>query len=68
MSLAASPHEADVSFDIRLYFREDESGYRWAEVAFLDRGHQQPIMDHMPLVGRPGVPWFFDEIVDRGFD
>jgi hypothetical protein len=28
---AATAHKAGVSFDVRLYFREDETGYQWAE-------------------------------------
>ena len=53
--------------DIRLYFREDDKGYRWATVAFLDRTNNHQIIDHMPLVGDGVVPWFFGEIAQRGF-
>jgi hypothetical protein len=67
MPEAATAHKAGVSFDVRLYFREDETGYQWAEVAFLDRGNAHHINDQMPLVGEGVVGWFFDQISQRGF-
>lgn len=64
---AATSQKAGASFDIRLYFREDKTGYRWAEVAFLDRENGHRIIDDMPLVGDDAVEWFFGEIAERGF-
>src|SRR3954471_14741155 len=51
MPQAATPQKAGVSFDLRLYFRENDEGYQWAEVAFLDRDNSHRIIDQMPLVG-----------------
>lgn len=67
MSSAAWPQKAGVSYDLRLSFREDESGYQWAEVAFLDRNDKHKIIDHMPLTGDGVVPWFFGQIAQRGY-
>lgn len=67
MPQAATPQKAGVSFDLRLYFRENDEGYQWAEVAFLDRENSHRIIDQMPLVGEGVVGWFFDEISQRGF-
>lgn len=66
MPLAARAQKAGVSFDLRLYFREDDTGYQWAEIAFLDREHGHRILDDMPLVGEGVVGWFFDQISRRG--
>jgi len=67
MPRAAQPQKAGVSFDLRLYFRENNDGYRWAEVAFLDREGGHRIIEQMPLVGDGVVPWFFGRIADLGF-
>ena len=67
MRRAAEPHKAGVSFDLRLSFREDDTGYQWAEVAFLDRNDKHKIIDHMPLKGENVIPWFFGQIASRGF-
>jgi hypothetical protein len=56
-----------VSFDVRVYFRDDGDGYQWAEVAFLDRGADHAIVDQMPLVGDGVVSWFFGQIEERAF-
>ena len=38
MPLAATRQKSGVSFDVRLYLREDtHDGHLWAEVAFIDR-------------------------------
>jgi hypothetical protein len=52
MPRALTAHKAGVSFDIRLYFRHDESGYEWAEVAFLDRANSHMILDELPSGAR----------------
>ena len=64
---AAWPHSAGVSFDLRLYFRENEDGYQWASVAFLDRANGHKRIDEMPLHGPGVISWFFGEIAERGF-
>jgi hypothetical protein len=68
MPKAAQPQKAGVSFDLRLSFREDDTGYKWAEVAFLDRNDKHKIIDHMPLKGDDVVPWFFRQIAERGYE
>jgi hypothetical protein len=67
MPRALRSQKAGVSFDVRVYFRENDDGYRWAEVAFLDRDADHAIIDHMPLVGDGVVSWFFGQIEERGF-
>ncbi len=67
MPRALRSQKAGVSFDVRVYFRENDDGYRWAEVAFLDRDADHAIIDHMPLVGDGVVSWFFGQIEQRGF-
>jgi hypothetical protein len=67
MPRALRLQKAGVSFDVRVYFRENDDGYRWAEVAFLDREADHAIIDHMPLVGDGVVSWFFGQIEERGF-
>jgi hypothetical protein len=68
MPRAAEPKKARVSFDLRLSFREDDTGYKWAEVAFLDRNDKHKIIDHMPLKGDDVVPWFFAQIAELGYE
>lgn len=67
MPQALTSQKAGVSFDLRVYFREDETGYQWASVAFLDRGADHKIIEDLPLVGEGVVSWFFGQIEDRGF-
>ena len=67
MPEAATAQKAGVSFDLRLYFRENDVGYQWAEVAFLNRDNAHRIIDNMPLLGPDVVSWFFGEIASRGF-
>lgn len=67
MPRALTSQKAGVSFDLRVYFREDGNGYQWAEVAFLNRSAEHAIIDHMPLVGEGVVSWFFGQIEERGF-
>jgi hypothetical protein len=68
MPKAAQPQKAGASFDLRLYFRQDDTGYQWAEVAFLDPNDGHKIIDHMPLKGDDVVPWFFGQIAERGYE
>lgn len=67
MPKAATAQKAGASFDVRVYFRDNGTDSPWAEVAFLDRDNGHKIIDHMNLNDPPSVPWFFGEIVDRGF-
>lgn len=67
MPKAARAQKAGANFDLRLYFRENEDGYYWAKVAFLDGDNGHRILDNMPLVGPDVVSWFFGEITERGF-
>jgi hypothetical protein len=68
MPKAAQPQKAGVSFDLRLYFRQDDTGYQWAEVAFLDPKDGHKIIDSMPLKGDDVVPWFFGQIAELGYE
>jgi hypothetical protein len=59
-----------VSFDVRLYFRENPDGSEWAEVAFIDRSTGKLLHTGdrtLPLSGDDVVAWFFGEIAQRGF-
>ena len=68
---AATPQRSGVSFDIRLYLREDsKDGHLWAEVAFLDRETGKLINTPetaLPLDRPEVVGWFFDKIAKKGF-
>jgi hypothetical protein len=72
MPVAATPQNSGVSFDIRLYLREDSNdGHLWAEVAFLDRSNGKLLNDvenSLPLDRPEVVGWYFDEIAKRGFE
>lgn len=67
---AATPQDSGVSFDLRLYFRENRDESQWAEVAFIDRetGKLLHTGDRtLPLSGPKVVSWYFGEIAERGF-
>lgn len=67
---AATPQDSGVSFDIRLYFRENPDGSHWAEVAFIDRATGKLLhtgQSTLPLSGTDVVSWYFGEIAKRGF-
>ena len=72
MALAATPQNSGVSFDIRLYLREDSNdGHLWAEVAFIDRDTGKLIntpKSALPLDRPEVVGWYFDQIAKRGFE
>ena len=71
LPVAATPQPSGVSFDIRLYLREDSNdGHLWAEVAFIDRetgkllhtGEKALPLDRPEVVGP-----YFGIIADKGF-
>ena len=69
---AAHPQPSGVSFDLRLYLREDSGdGHFWAGVSFIDRQTGQRIESEgestIPLADPPSVGWFFEHIADKGF-
>jgi hypothetical protein len=72
MPAAATPQKSGVSFDIRLYLREDSNdGHLWAEVAFLDRESGKLLNtpeSALPLDRPEVVGWYFDHIAQRGFE
>jgi hypothetical protein len=72
MASAATPQNSGVSFDIRLYLREDSNdGHLWAEVAFIDRETGKLINtpeSALPLDRPEVVGWYFDQIAQRGFE
>jgi hypothetical protein len=71
MPIAATPQRSGVSFDIRLYFREDSNDrHLWAEVAFIDRDTGKLINTPetaLPLDRPAAVSEFFNDIAERGF-
>lgn len=72
MARAATPQNSGVSFDIRLYLREDSNdGHLWAEVAFIDRESGKLINtpeSALPLDKPEVIGWYFDQIAQRGFE
>lgn len=72
MPRAAKSQKSGVSFDIRLYLREDSNdGHLWAEVAFIDRETGKLINTPdtaLPLDRPEVVGWYFDLIAQKGFD
>lgn len=72
MPRAATPQKSGVSFDVRLYLREDsKDGHLWAEVAFIDRDSGKLINTPetaLPLDRPEAVGWYFDVIAERGFE
>ena len=70
MPSAATAQRSGVSFDVRLYFRENPDGSQWAEVAFIHRATGKLMHtgeSTLPLSGTGVVSWFFGEIAKRGF-
>jgi hypothetical protein len=72
MPQAVTRQRSGVSFDVRLYFREDsKDGHLWAEVAFIDRETGKLIntpKTALPLDRPAAVPEFFGDIAERGFE
>jgi hypothetical protein len=68
---AATPQKSGVSFDLRLYLRENtKNGQLWAEVAFIDRNTGKLLNDAenaLPLDSPGAVGWFFGRIAEKGF-
>src|SRR3954470_12177693 len=68
---AAKPQRSGVSFDLRLYLREDSTdGHLWGEVAFLDpktgkllHGDEKSL----PLARPEDIGEYFDHIARKGF-
>lgn len=71
MPRAATPQKSGVSFDMRLYLREDSNDrHLWAEVAFIDRETGKLINTPetaLPLNRPEAVAEFMDQIARRGF-
>lgn len=71
LPLAATPQKSGVSFDIRLYLREDSNdGHLWAEVAFIDRTTGKLLHtgdSALPLNSPEVVGPYFGLIADKGF-
>src|SRR3954453_1283102 len=71
MPSAATPQKSGVSFDLRLYLREDSNdGHLWAEVGFIDRktGKLLHTGDKALPLDRPeAVGEYFDHIAKKGF-
>ena len=69
---AATPQKSGVSFDLRLYLREDSNdGHLWAEVAFIDRETRKLIntpQTAIPLSAPEDVGWYFDLLAQKGFE
>ena len=72
MPLAVTPQRSGVSFDIRLYLREDSNdGHLWAEVAFIDRDTGKLLNspeNALPLDRPEAVGEYFDVIAAKGFE
>jgi hypothetical protein len=68
---AATPQRSGVSFDIRLYLRENsKNGNLWAEVAFIDRDSGKLINTPetaIPLDTPEAVGWYFGWIAEKGY-
>lgn len=71
MPLAVTPQKSGVSFDVRLYFREDpHDGHLWGEVALIDRDTGKLINTPetaLPLACPEDFSQYLRYIVDRGF-
>jgi hypothetical protein len=68
---AAKPQRSGVSFDLRLYLREDSNdGHLWGEVAFLDPETRKLLNDpknSLPLDRPEAIGEYFDHIARKGF-
>jgi hypothetical protein len=68
---AATPQRSGVSFDVRLYLREDSNdGHLWAEVAFIDRSTGMLLNSPetaLPLAHPDDVARYFGFIAEKGF-
>lgn len=68
---AAKPQRSGVSFDLRLYLREDSNdGHLWGEVAFLDPETGKLLNDpknSLPLARPEDIGEYFDHIATKGF-